>query len=336
LSTGIALPPHLELPVREYVSIAVEAERLGYGRLWATEAGSADAFALLTACAGATRSIQLATGILPIQTRSPALTAQASATLQDFSGGRFTLGLGVSTPVVISGWNGLPWEGKLSRLREYVVTVKRLLSGQTVEREHGWYPMKGSRLLMHLPEAPVPVVLAGLGPAMLALAGEIADGGLVNYLGAAGIGEAVERVKTAAKERDGGADPSVAAFVRAAVVSGSAEDARTAAQREVMAKVIVPAYRRSFISQGWGEACERALALWNSGERGAAARSLPEEMTSSIVLIGSAADVHARFAAFRETRLDEPVLYAIATERQPERARAQFLATMRALAPAAS
>lgn len=336
MSTGIALPPHLELPVRDYVTVAVEAERLGYGRLWATEAGSADAFALLTACASATRSIQLATGILPIQTRSPALTAQASATLQDFSGGRFTLGLGVSTPVVISGWNGLPWEGKLSRLREYVVTVKRLLAGETVERENGWYPMTGSRLLMHLPEAPVPVVLAGLGPAMLALAGEVADGGLVNYLGAAGIGEAVERVKTAAKERDGGADPSVAAFVRACVVSGSAEDARTAAQREVMGKVIVPAYRRSFVSQGWGEACERALTLWNNGERGAAARSLPEEMTSSIVLIGSAADVRARFAAFRETRLDEPVLYAISTERQPGQARAQFLATMRALALAAS
>jgi probable F420-dependent oxidoreductase len=334
LSTGIALPPHLELPVREYMAIAREAEQLGYGRLWVTEAGSADAFALLTACASATGSIRLATGILPIQTRSPALTAQASATLQDFSGGRFTLGLGVSTPVVVSGWNGLPWEGKLSRLREYVATVKRLLAGETVERENGWYPMSGSRLLMHLPEAPVPVVLAALGPAMLALAGEVADGSLVNYLGTAGIGPAVERVKAAAKERDGEADPSMAAFVRACVVSDSVEAAQAAAQREVMGKVIVPAYRRSFIGQGWGDVCEKALRLWNNGERGAAARSLPEEMISSIVLVGSAADVRARFAAFRETRLDEPILYAISTERRPGPARAQFLATMRALAPA--
>ena len=95
-----------------------------------------------------------------------------------------------------------------------------------------------------------------------------------------------------------------------------AEGARVAAQREVMAKVIVPAYRRSFIRQGWGEACERALALWDKGERRAAAESLPEEMTSSIVLIGSAADVRARFAEFLQTRLDEPIVYAISTERR--------------------
>ena len=74
----------------------------------------------------------MATGILPIQTRGPALCAQAAATLQDFSDGRFVLGLGVSTPVVVTGWNGLPWEGKLSRLREYVDTIKSLLSGGTV------------------------------------------------------------------------------------------------------------------------------------------------------------------------------------------------------------
>lgn len=320
--------------MREYAAIAAEAERLGYGRVWATEAGSADAFALLTACASVTATIGLATGILPIQTRGPALCAQAAATLQDFSGGRFVLGLGVSTPVVVTGWNGLPWEGKLSRLREYVDTIKRLLSGGTVDREGGWYPMSGSRLLMHVPEASVPVVLAGLGPAMLALAGEVAEGCLVNYLGARGVGEAVDRVKAAAKERAGGSDPSTAAFVRACVVSEDAEGARVAAQREVMAKVIVPAYRRSFVSQGWGEACERALALWDKGERRAAAQSLPDEMTGSIVLIGSAADVRARFADFLQTRLDEPILYAVSTERRPERARAQFQATMRALAPA--
>jgi alkanesulfonate monooxygenase SsuD/methylene tetrahydromethanopterin reductase-like flavin-dependent oxidoreductase (luciferase family) len=120
--------------VRDYAAIAAEAERLGYGRVWATEAGSADAFALLAACASVTAAIGLATGILPIQTRGPALCAQAAATLQDFSGGRFALGLGVSTPVVVTGWNGLPWDGKLSRLREYVETVKRLLSGETVDR----------------------------------------------------------------------------------------------------------------------------------------------------------------------------------------------------------
>src|SRR4051794_11941340 len=95
--TGLALPLNLLLPVRALADVARRAESLGYSTVWAAEAGTNDAFGLLTACASVTSSVELATGVLPIFTRTPALMAQSAATLQDFSGGRFALGLGVSS-----------------------------------------------------------------------------------------------------------------------------------------------------------------------------------------------------------------------------------------------
>src|SRR4051794_10521802 len=80
--TGLALPLNLGLPVSGYLDVAREAEQLGYDRLWAAEAGNNDAFGLLTACAMATETVGLATGVLPIYTRTPSLMAQSAATLQ--------------------------------------------------------------------------------------------------------------------------------------------------------------------------------------------------------------------------------------------------------------
>lgn len=333
-ATGLALPPHLQLPIRSCAAIARDAQEAGYTRVWATEAGSADAFALLTACADTTSTIGLATGVLPIATRSPALTAQAAATVQDLSGGRFALGLGVSTPVVVTHWNGLSWDGRLARLRECVETVVDLLAGRTVDRAEGHYRMRGSRLLMSVPPVPPPVLLAALGPRMLALAGGLADGALLNYAGAVAVSSLVRQVRAAAPDRE--RPVAVSAFVRACVIDDGVEAARTAAQREVMAKVVVPAYRRGLEAQGWGAACAAALALWETGDRRGAAASLPDAMTESIVLFGSAKDIRDRFAEFHATALDEPVVYAVSTVRAADAALDQFTATMRALAPASA
>ena len=129
--TGLALPLNLGLPVAGHVEVARLAESLGYHRLWAAEAGTNDAFGLLTACAAATTRIGLGTGVLPIYTRTPSLMAQSAATLQDASGGRFTLGLGVSSPTVVERWNGVPYDRPLERIRAYTEVVTALLRGST-------------------------------------------------------------------------------------------------------------------------------------------------------------------------------------------------------------
>jgi alkanesulfonate monooxygenase SsuD/methylene tetrahydromethanopterin reductase-like flavin-dependent oxidoreductase (luciferase family) len=192
--TGLALPLNLGLPIHGFTEVAARTEALGYDRLWAAEAGTADAFVLLTACASMTGRIGLATGVVPIQTRTPSLMAQAAASVQDASGGRLTLGLGVSSPTIVERWNGLPYDAPLARMREYVSVVRALLAGEKVTHEGQHYRVDGYRVLMALPPPP-PIVLGALGERMLMTAGEIADGVCLNWIAADAVPAAVGNVR---------------------------------------------------------------------------------------------------------------------------------------------
>lgn len=325
--TGLALPLNLLLPVAGLVDVARRAEALGYDTVWAAEAGTNDAFGLLTACAAATSRIGLATGVLPIFTRTPALMAQSAATLQDFSGGRFALGLGVSSQTIVSRWNGMPYDRLLDRMRDYTLAVRALLTGEKVTRSSDLYPVDGYRLLLAVPPPP-PVLVGALNPAMLRLAGAVSDGALLNWIAATAVPAALAEVAAGAA----GEPRRNAVFVRVCVTA-DVDAARAWARREVMGYVIVPAYRRAFATQGWGAACDAAMALWDAGDRKAAAASLPEPFVDSLCLAGSAADVRARFDAFRAAGADEPVAFLYSGQREVPAIVAELEATMAALAP---
>jgi probable F420-dependent oxidoreductase len=326
--TGLALPLNLLLPVGALADVARRAEALGYDTVWAAEAGTNDAFGLLAACASVTSSVGLATGVLPIFTRTPALMAQSAATLQDWSGGRFELGLGVSSQTIVARWNGMPYDRLLDRMREYVLVVRALLAGEKVTRESDLYPVDGYRLLLNVPAPPPRVLVGALNPAMLRLAGEVADGALLNWIGASSVPAAVAAVSAGA----GGEARRNAVFVRVCVTS-DVDAARAWARREVMGYVIVPAYRRAFGTQGWGEVCAAAMALWDAGDRKAAAASLPDAFVDSLCLAGPADDVRARFDAFRVDGVDEPVAFLFSGQREVPGIVAELEATMAALAP---
>jgi probable F420-dependent oxidoreductase len=325
--TGLALPLNLLLPVAGLVDVARRAEALGYDTVWAAEAGTNDAFGLLTACAAATSRIGLATGVLPIFTRTPALMAQSAATLQDYSGGRFALGLGVSSQTIVSRWNGMPYDRLLDRMRDYTLAVRSLLSGEKVTRSSDLYPVDGYRLLLSVPPPP-PVLVGALNPAMLSLAGAVSDGALLNWIAAPAVPAALAHVASGA----GGEPRRNAVFVRVCVTS-DVEAARAWARREVMGYVIVPAYRRAFGAQGWGDACAEAMALWDAGDRKGAAASLPEAFVDALCVAGDASDVRARFAAFRDAGADEPVAFLFSGQREVPAIVAELEATMAALAP---
>jgi probable F420-dependent oxidoreductase len=329
---SVFVPPHLHVPVARYVELAVLAEQLGYDRVWASEAQSNDVFSVLTACAAATRHIGLATGIVPVRTRSPALLAESAATVQDFSDGRFALGVGVSSRRIVSDWNGMPWSASIAELRSYVDIVQQLLRGETVSRSDQPYPLVGSRLLLHRPEPP-PLYMAALGPKMLALAGEIADGVVFNFATSATVDASLAVVGEAAA-RTGKPPVGSAIVVRCCLVT-NAESERAAvelAQREVMSHVIVPAYQRALAAQGWAVDCDEAMRLWDSGERSAAARALPEDMVRSIVMIGSVPEVREQLGGFRSVGVSEVVVYPVTSERDEAAKLRAFSSMMNALA----
>jgi probable F420-dependent oxidoreductase len=333
--TGLALPLNLLLPVSGLVDVARQAESLGYDRVWVAEAGTNDAFGVLTACACATERVGLATGVLPIFTRTPSLMAQSAATLQDVCCGRFTLGLGVSSPVVVQSWNAVAWDRPLARIRDYTGVVTELLAGAKVSRDDGLYPVRGYRLLLHRPEPAPPVVLGALGPKMLAAAGEVSAGALLNFVGVHGVADALAQVKAGAARSGREDEVRTAAFVRVCVTDDVAA-AEAFARREVMGYVTVPSYRAAFARQGWGEACEEVMRRWESGDRRGAAASLPDDMVTALVLYGDAAGVAERFEAFRDAGVDEPIAFLCSGQTDPAAASAELQATMRALAPGAN
>ncbi len=154
------------------IRLAVGAEELGYARFGAAEGWTYDAVALLAQIAGVTSRIGLATGVLPVWSRTPAAIAMAAASLQRASAGRFALGLGASSPPLVEGLHGIAWERPISRMRTTLVAVRALLDGARVPLDRD--DVRALRLGAP-PESRVPIYLAALAPSSVRLAGELAD-----------------------------------------------------------------------------------------------------------------------------------------------------------------
>ena len=326
--TGLALPLNLALPVRGFVDVAARAEAAGYDRLWVAEAGNNDAFGLLTAVALGTSTVGLATGVVPIYTRTPSLMAQSAGTLQDVSGGRFTLGVGVSSKTIVEKWNGVPYDRPLGRIKDYVEVVRGLLAGERLDRE-GIYDVHGYFLLMNNPQPPPPIIIGALNEQMLRAGGEVADGVCLNWIGAHAVADALAHVKAGPRETTN------ACFVRVCVTD-DVDAVRRWARREVMSYVTVPAYRKAFGVQGWSDVTDAAMALWDGGDRKGAAASLPDGFLDSLVLAGPAEDVRARFEAYRAAGVDEPVAFLVSGQSDPAAVQAELEATTAALSPSAA
>jgi len=170
------------------LAMAQEAERLGYTVVWAAEAYGSDSPSTLAWLAGQTSTIDLGAAVMQIPARTPAATAMTATTIDNLSGGRFRLGLGVSGPQVSEGWHGVRFGKPLGRTREYVDIVKLAVGRKSVEYagEHYTLPLpdgpgKALRLGFHPPREHIPIYLAAVGPKNLELAGEIADGWLAVF-----------------------------------------------------------------------------------------------------------------------------------------------------------
>ncbi len=170
------------------VAIAQEAERLGFDSVWTAEAYGSDAVTPLTWVGALTSTIKLGTAILQMPARTPAMTAMTAATLDLLSGGRVLLGLGLSGPQVVEGWHGQPYGKPLTRTREYIEILRRILARETPLEYKGQeyqIPIEGGtglgkplKIIVHPLRSRIPIYLAAIGPKNIELAGEIADGWL--------------------------------------------------------------------------------------------------------------------------------------------------------------
>ena len=313
---GIRIENDPRLSTDDLMEIASAAEGAGFESVWVPEGGGRDALSLLTAFAGVTERVALATGILPIFSRTPAVTAMSAAGVAAISKNRFVLGLGTGHQPVVTSTHGIPYSAPIRRMAETVTIVRGLLDGESVNAQGHHFNVAGARLGRAARGVSVPLYVAALGPKMIGLAGRIADGVLFNWTAADRIGESVATLRQAA-ERSGRDPASVdaAGYVRTAIAEGADEaQIRKHLRLQVAGYAAHTYYRQFFVSTGFGtemEESERALA---SGDREAAAAAVSTEMQDQVAVVGSPGKCRAGIERRRKLGLELPVLAPFAVD----------------------
>src|SRR3954469_21511053 len=243
---GVTFASVMNLGPQLAPELARRAEELGYRSFWTAETTGPEAFSILTAAGAAAPSLDLGTGVVALQLRTPMVVGMAGATLQALHpDSDILLGVGISSPVVTSRWHGVPYGDRpLARTREYVVLLKECLSGESVSFKGDFYECSRFRLGVRLGDKRPKVVVGALNPGMLRLAGEVADGVLLNYVPASHVPWSIEQVRK-------GGDAAIYAYVHAGVCER--EHGIDAARRDLFSYAVVDAYAANFERAGYGD-----------------------------------------------------------------------------------
>ena len=275
------------------------AEAAGYTDLWTGETAGPDGFTPLALSAAYTERMRLGTGIVGVFQRGPALLAQEAAALADASGGRFVLGLGSSSDRIVEGWNGIPFEKPLSRVRETLDFLDAALAGERTSTGFKLETAPGHR---------VPIVLAALRGKMLELAVDRAAGAFTNFLPLSGLPKVVAQLE--------GAPEGFELLCRFFCIPGEREQAEPLARFMFSSYITVPVYTAFYRWLGFGEQIDPMVAAWEAGDRQAAAAAAPWELIEEMFIFGTPEQMVERLAAFVAGGVTLPILTPIVTPEQ--------------------
>ena len=280
--------------------IAQLAQAQGYSSIWTVEATGTDAFTLLGAVAAVAPGIDLATGIVPVQVRTPPLAAMTAATLQALAPERdIWLGLGVSAPGILRQHGAQFPQRPIAMMREYVALLRECLSGESVTFEGDFWQVKRFRLAVRLGERRPKIVLAALNPQMLRLAGEVADAVLLNYIPANHVPVAIEQVRS-------GGDAAIMGYVHAAV--GDLERSAKSARKDLFNYAMADGYANMFRAAGFSSEVDELRARQAEKDRDGALAAISEDMIQAIDHVGSSSEVTAFVQAYVDAGITHPIL----------------------------
>ena len=253
---------------------------LGYKEAWSSEANGADAFSPLVLGAVHAPELRLGTAIVPAYTRGPALLAQSVATMAAIAPGRFALGIGSSSNVIVESWNGIPFVEPYKKTRDVVRFLKLALDGQKVNADFETLQVKGFRLGMETPTSPVPILVAALREGMLRLAGREGEGAIINWLSA-------EDVKTVS-EIVHGQGPGKEIVARIFVCPNpDTETVRKEAKRAIASYLNVPVYRAFHEWLGRTEILNDHWRKWDEGDRAGSLEAMPDSVVDDLIVHGT-------------------------------------------------
>jgi probable F420-dependent oxidoreductase len=293
------------LPVDLIRDFARRAESAGFAHVWLPEITFGDAFVPATAVAIETSQMEIATGVVGIWSRSPVTTAMTASTLDALSGGRLILGLGLQARSYVNDWHGSLYERPLRAMREYLTIVRAILAGETVSFEGEIFRVRDFRLMAPPTVRRVPIYVAAIGPQMIRLAGEVADGVLGYFWSEEYVRQVVLPNLEIGASRTGrsldGFDvacgfPSVIGDEGLELVKGQVVMFGTAMSSS-------PAYATTFEVAGFGAEREAIAARVAAADLRGAVALVTDDMADALTISGPLAHARERVGAYRAAGL---------------------------------
>jgi probable F420-dependent oxidoreductase len=263
------------IPLLEQRELVRELVDLGYTDLWSAESGGYDAFIPLAVAAQWAPELRLGTAIVPAYTRGAHTLASTVASMCQAAPGRFALGIGTSSNVIVERWNGMTFDKPYQRARDTIRFLRAALTGEKVTEEYETFAVNGFRLGIPVPEQP-PILVAALRQGMLRLAGREGDGAIVNWLSA-------DDVKTVAPHV--GPEKEIAARIFV-LPSDDTGLVYAVGKRAIATYLTVPVYAAFHEWLGRGDQLADLWRLWAEGDRKAAAAAIPNEVVDQLLVWG--------------------------------------------------
>lgn len=288
------------IPLALHPALYRELADAGYTDLWSAESSGADGFTPLALAAAAEPRLRLGTAIVSSFTRGPALLAQSAAAMAAAAPGRFTLGVGASSDVIVRDWNGISFDRPYARTRDVVRFLRAALAGERVTADYESFSVRGFRLGL-VPETPPRILVAALRERMLRLGAREADGVILNWVSPADV----SRIAAIVAEEN----PAAEIVTRIMVCpSPDAAVVRETVRRLITGYLTVPVYRAY---QTWlGHAGELAAMwdAWDAGDRKGALAAVPDHVVDAVCVHGSPGDCRDQIAGYLSSGVTTPVL----------------------------
>jgi probable F420-dependent oxidoreductase len=302
---GITLPL-TGMPLVQHRELVKALPDLGYTDVWTAETAGTDAFTPLALTAEWAPSLRLGTAIVPVYTRGAGLLAMQAATIAELAPGRFVLGIGTSTPTIVSQWNSVPFEEPYKRSRDTIRFLRAALRGDKVTETYETFAV--SKFRLERPPTPPPsIVLAALRPGMLHLAAREADGAITNWL-------APTDVPKVRAEISSQSELIARIFV---CPTEDADAARNLGRLLISSYLTVPVYAAFHEWLGRGDALRPMHEAWAAGDRAGANAAIPDEVVDDLVVHGPVERCRERVAEYVAQGLDTPVIALLPTGDDP-------------------
>lgn len=315
----------------EIVECVQRAEELGYESAWVAEGHGGDQFAILAACAVATRRIVLGTSISSVFVRSIPTIAMAAATVDHLSNQRFILGLGSSHKVQVEPEHGIPFGKPVQKVWESVAIIRTLLRDGVVSYQGETVNIQRFDLWFTPSRPEIPIYLAGLFPRMLEVCGEIAQGVILTRSTLETGRRVAEHVAVGARRAGRRPEEIVLTSLLPCMVADNKQEAcETMRPMVAFYGGFFPRYNRLIADHGFPDVAQAIRDAWTRGDREAATRAVPNALIEATGVVGTPTECQERLEAYRHSGITVPIISLRGAGRESKRV---ALETIQACAP---